>query len=105
MMNKPVIVAMELAPPGPTRMPELKIQRLANGGYDVALYYSSPSLWVYTFKSGAPTEVQCDDPQGYTPEFGTVKSIGASQLPLKLCSKVYEMSRQPSLPRTDLLLP
>ncbi len=105
MMNKPVVVAMELAPPGPTRMPELKIERLASGGYDVTPYYSSPSLWVYTFKSGTPAEVQCDDPQGYTPEFGTLKSIGAAQLPLKLCSKVYDMSRQPSLPRTDLLLP
>ncbi|RJX76282.1 serine protease [Pseudomonas sp. LS-2] len=104
-MNKPVIVAMEVVPPGPTRMPELMIERLTEGGYAVRPYRSRPSLWVYTFKSGAPETTQCDDPEGYTPEFGDVKTIDVTQLPLTLCSRVYDMSRQASLPRTDLLLP
>ena len=104
-MNKPVVVAMELAAAGPTRMPELKIERSDDGGYTVEPHYSNPQLWVYSFKSGPPGEVQCDDKKGYKPEFGGVKTFSASQLPLQLCSKSYDMSKQASLPRTDLLMP
>lgn len=105
MMNKPVIVAMEIAPPGPTRMPELTIERMADGGYKVMPYYSNPTLWVYTFKSGPADTVQCDDPQGYRPEFDEVMIIEATPSPMKLCSKAYDMASQASSPRTDLLLP
>ncbi len=105
MMNKPVIVAMEIAPPGPTRMPELAIERIADGGYKVTPYYSNPTLWVYTFKSGPVEAVQCDDPEGYIPEFDEVVIIEATPSPMKLCSKAYDMASQASSPRTDLLLP
>lgn len=105
MMDKPIIVATELAAAGPTRMPELKLEQGADGDYSVTPYYSSPALWVYTFKSGKPDEVKCEDPAGYTPDFSPVIAFEHARLPLKLCSTVYEMSRQPSLPRTDLLLP
>ncbi|MEQ7919927.1 serine protease [Xanthomonas sp. WHRI 1810A] len=105
MMNKPVIVAMEIAPSGPTRMPQLTIERRAEGGYQVMPYYSNPTLWVYTFKSGPAEATQCDDPEGYLPEFDEVVIIEATPLPMKLCSKAYDMTSQPSSPRTDLLLP
>lgn len=105
MMNKPVIVAMEVAPAGPTLMPELKIERTADGDYKVTPHYSNPWLWVYAFKSGPADAVQCDDSQGYMREYVEVKTIRAALLPIKLCSIVYEMGKQPSAPRTDLLLP
>ncbi|MFK3797269.1 trypsin-like serine peptidase [Pseudomonas sp. NPDC088444] len=105
MMNKPVVIAMELAPAGPTRMPELTIDRLSEGGYRVEPYFSAPSLWVYTFKSGEPDAVDCDEPDGYTPHFEGARTYEASKLPLKLCSKAHDLSKQASLPRTDLLMP
>jgi hypothetical protein len=105
MMNKPVIVAMEVAPAGPTRMPEMKIERTADGDYKVTPHYSNPWLWVYAFKSGPADAVQCDDSQGYMREYVEVKTIRAAHLPMKICSIVYEMGKQPSAPRTDLLLP
>nr|WP_314576177.1 trypsin-like peptidase domain-containing protein [uncultured Pseudomonas sp.] len=105
MMSKPAIIVMEVAAAGPTRMPELTIERTTEGGYNVRPYFSRPSLWVYTFKSGTPESVQCDDPEGYLPTFAGVKTIEAQQLPMMLCSKAYDLSRQASLPRSDLLLP
>lgn len=105
MMKTPVVIAMELAPAGPTRMPELTIDRLNDGGYRVTPYFSTPSLWVYTFKSGAPDTVRCDEQEGYTPHFEGAKTFEASELPIKLCSKAHDLSKQASLPRTDLLEP
>ncbi|MFJ3482635.1 trypsin-like serine peptidase [Pseudomonas sp. NPDC090202] len=104
MMNKPFIVSVELVEAGPSRLPWLAIERVADG-YQVTPQHAEPWFFLYAFKAGAPDETDCDDQKGYAQEDGEPLKFATAQLPVKLCSIVVDLSMQRSAPRTDLLEP
>lgn len=102
-MKNPLMLAMEVAEPGPTTAPIIDIRREAEGGYTLAWHFSTPRLSAYKYKAGKPETTDCTAAEGYVRVVEEI-SFAASELPLKLCTLAYDMSGQPSLPRTDLLL-
>jgi hypothetical protein len=104
MMKYPLIMAVELAIPGPTRAPKIDIRKQADGGYSVALHFSSPTLSAYEYKVGTPSETCCEEAQGYARTFEDLQ-FSASQLPLRLCTKAIDMTGQRSVPQEDLMRP
>lgn len=102
MMKNPLVIAKEIAEPGPTHVPRADITRQENGSYIVAWQFSHPVLSGYEAKTGAQAEMDCDDPQGYVRQLDDL-NIAANDLPVKLCIKAFDMSGQRSLPRTELL--
>lgn len=98
LINNPMMIAMEIAQPGPTRTPVLDIGKDDVGGYRVQWQYSHPGLSGYEYKLGA----DCDDTTGYQRILDTLL-IGPDKLPVALCSRAIDMSGQRSAPREDLL--
>lgn len=102
MMNSPMVLAKEIAEPGPTRAPQFALSRQEDGGYSLAWHFSHPVLSAYEAKRGAPDDIDCEDPQGYARQLQNLQ-IDASELPVKLCTKAIDMTGQRSTPRMDLL--
>lgn len=94
--------AMEVTVPGSTPSPKIDIRKQNEGGYNVAWHFSLPTLGRYEYKAGKPEATNCDEPEGYLQEVNEVQ-FPASELPLKLCTQVFDMAGQGSLPRSDLL--
>lgn len=102
MMKSPLVLAKEIAEPGPTRAPQFVIDKQEDGAYSIAWHFSHPVLSGYEARIGAPDTLDCDEPEGYVRQLDDLR-IGASELPAKLCTKAIDMSGQRSTPRTDLL--
>ncbi|MFF7105523.1 trypsin-like peptidase domain-containing protein [Pseudomonas sichuanensis] len=84
-------------------VPSLTLEHTTDSGIDVTWHLSPPDLILYRIKRGAPDKVDCDDPAGYRALAGRSQRIRAAQLPLKLCTKAFDLLRQSSAPRTDVL--
>lgn len=102
MMKSPLVIATEIAEPGPTRAPQFDITRQNNGDHSIQWHFSNPTLSAYEYKAGAESETNCDEPEGYAITFDDAL-IAASGQPVKLCTKAFDMSGQRSAPRMDLL--
>lgn len=98
LMKNPLLVAMEIARPGPTRAPQLEIRKQDSGSYNVAWQFSHPGLSAYEYKLGG----DCENTKDYQRALEAL-NIEQDKLPATLCSRAIDMSGQRSAPRTDLL--
>lgn len=98
LMNNPLLIAMEIAQPGPTRAPQLDISKQSTGAYHVAWQFSHPGLSAYEYKLGS----DCQDAKDYQRVVETL-IIERDKLPAMLCTRAMDMTGQRSVPRTDLL--
>ena len=98
LMNSPLLIAMEIAQPGPTRAPRLDIRKQDSGGYSIAWQFSHPGLSAYEYKIGD----DCQDTKGYQRVVDELV-VGQDKLPAMLCTRAIDMTGQRSVSRTDLL--
>ncbi|MEN8641540.1 trypsin-like peptidase domain-containing protein [Pseudomonas sichuanensis] len=102
LMANSLSIPARLLPAG-LPQPALTIEPTANGDIDITWHLDPPDLILYRVKRGAPGEVDCDDPAGYRALARTRQRIAAAQLPLTLCTKAFDLLKQSSPPRIDLL--
>lgn len=98
LMKNPLMVTMEIAQPGATRMPQVDIRKQESGSYNVAWKFSHPGLSAYEYK----LEKDCEDTKDYK-RVQEELVIEQDKLPVTLCTRAIDMSGQRSVPRKDFL--
>ncbi|MDH0733446.1 serine protease [Pseudomonas sichuanensis] len=104
LMANSLSIPLLLLPEG-LPIPTLTTVYTEDGDVDVTWHLAPPNLTLYRVKRGAPDQIDCNDPSGYRAMPRTQHRIPATQLPMKLCTKAYDLLKQSSPARMDLLEP
>ncbi len=104
LMANSLSIATLLLPAGLPE-PSLTTRYTADGDIDITWHLDLPNLTRYRVKRGAPDKIDCNDPAGFRALPRLDHRIPAAQLPMTVCTMAFDLLKQASPPRTDLLLP